>query len=229
MKKFFTVLGFVFFMMIIQPNVSQAIILVPTVDGTIFDFDNNDTVDFINTTEGVQVLNSLSLETRGIVEYDISSVTTPVSNAFLRFYLADALGPFPIGIDVYSYMGDLAVTEPDYFAGNLVTSFDHNNEAVIDVDLTVPVQDALANAYTVLGINLRKPQTDIPIINILSLSQALSTNLLNAPAYVSFASLEQNSPIELHVTNSSAVIPEPLTIYLLGSGILGAFIRRRLS
>jgi hypothetical protein len=189
---------------------AEAIVLGPTVDGTIFDF------GYVNTVESVQAAIDFS---RGILEFDMSGISDPVGNSFLRLYHNASLGPFPFQVDVFSYSGNGIMTADDYSSGSFSAWFSYNNEAVFDVDLTATVQDAVSNAYSFLGINLRMPP---PYPE-------------DAFPYISFGSLEYPKagpkPAELHITilsEETNTVPEPATMVLLGSGLIGgAFIRRK--
>jgi|GEM_PF-4232968 len=216
MKKLLNILALAIILSLTPTAKAQALILYPTVDGTIFDFGDDGTVNFINTDEAIQALDMIGFDSRGILEFDLAGVSDP-SNAFLRLYKVATLGTFPMTIDVYGYSADGALSDADYNAGAFLTSFSYNDENIFDLDLTPHLQNAVADAYSFLGLNLRmhdEYQGGIP------------------PPYVAWGSLEDEfpPPSELHITEeASPVVPEPASLLLLGSGLIGTLARRKLA
>lgn len=208
MKKLFVVLSLLFVIPGFWAQKANAGVLMPDVDGTIFSF------GYINADETVQAAEDLS---RGIIEFDVSGVSSPVTASFLRLYRNASEGPFPFQVDVFSYPGDGTLTVADYNAGSLVSSFSYNNEAAVDIDLTAAARQAVSDSYDYLGLNLRM---SLPYPE----GEALS--------YISFGSLEYPLagalPAELHVaTSDNPTVPEPATILLLSFGLAGRFLRKR--
>jgi hypothetical protein len=212
MRKFQRILTLCLWMLVVSTGMAQAVILLPTVDGTLFDFGDDGTVNFINSYESVQALNMIGFDSRGIMEFDLDGVSGPVTNAFLRLYKIEALGPFPMSIDVYGYEGDGMLSSADYSDGFLMSSFSYNNENTFDLDLTEHVEDVINNAYSFLGINLRIHD---------------EFTKRGAPPYTSFGSLEYPPANELHIERTAHPVPEPGSFLLMGCGLLGVFARSR--
>ena len=212
MKKHLSIFCLFLYLSLGVAGRAQAIILTPVVDGTLFDFGDDGTVNFINTNEGVQALNMAGFDSRGIMEFDLSGISNPIPNAFLRLYKNATLGPFPMTIDLYGYAGDGTLSNTDYNDGSFLTSFNYNDENIFDIDLTTHVQGAVSGAYSFLGLNLRMHD------------QFEGTN---APPYASFGSLEWPPANELHVEGGATpVVPEPASVLLLSSGLLGMLYRK---
>ncbi len=212
MKKVFALVSMFLFLSVISfwvADSAEAVILGPTADGTIFDF------GYVNTIESVQAARDFS---HGIIEFDLSGISLPITNSFLRLYHNASSGPFPFRIDVFSYSGDGVVAVGDYNAGSFATWFLYNDEAVFDVNLTSTVQYAVSNSYNFLGLNLVMPPPYPEDVF----------------PYISFGSLEYPKagpqPAELHITDfneGNNTVPEPATALLFASGLLGAAARRK--
>lgn len=191
--------------------------VLPSVDATIFDFEDDGVGNFINSTGGVQALNSSGFDSRGIIEFNLAGLNQSISGVFLRVYRNAAQGPFPLTIDVYGYSGDGALAMADYADGLFWGSFDYSDDSFVDVDLGTHVNDAIALNDSFLGINLRMHD---------------QSGVVNGPPFVSFKSLELNNPAELSFSvgsTSSSAIPEPASLVLVAGGLLGVWKRRQYS
>lgn len=162
---------------------------------------------------GVQVLNSdrdtNPFEDRGIMEFDISSITT-VDDARLVVFGEASNGPFPFNIDVYRYDGDGVIGLNDFNAGTLFTSVDYNGEFEFIIDITSLLQAEVAANTSILGFNFRfTPASSVP---------------LNGP-FVTFGTRGFGSTPGRIIFNDP--IPEPGTLALMGLGGMILLSRRR--
>jgi len=62
----------------------------------------------------VQVVNVPQFEDRGIIEFNISNLSGPVSKAKLRLSVYASTGPFPFAIGVFAYPGDGVLSVEDW-------------------------------------------------------------------------------------------------------------------
>jgi hypothetical protein len=85
--------------------------LTPTVDGSVR---NALTVLEFST---VQALNVPTMEDRGIIEFDMRSITGPVLKATLVLREFASTGPYPFRIDVYGYRGNGRLEVEDWARG----------------------------------------------------------------------------------------------------------------
>ena len=199
---------------------AHALILLPTADGTIFDFDGDGNVNYINPDESVQALNNIfsgpsHFESRGLIEFNIHSLLSGgnINHAQLGLTTIDTLGSYPFSLGFYGYRGNGALDNDDYGAGTLLTSLDFNGGPTLDVDVTNFLQNAKASNYDYAGFNIRKLgiSSDYP------------------PVYVAFGSLEESPASRLSVDQSPSnpTVPEPASLFLLGSGMFGALVFKR--
>ncbi len=87
-----------------------------------------------------------NFEARGIVEFDISSLSGTIFDATLLLGVFRSLGPFPFDIDVFAYSSTAngSVGLDDWDAGLLLTTFAHNGEGAVSLDVTSFVQGLVA-------------------------------------------------------------------------------------
>ena len=167
----------------------------PTVDGSVRDAlpSGGDGIpDNVIGNSIVQAAHSPIFEDRGILEFDISSLSGPVPTIMLQLNRFGANGPFPFTVDVFTYAGDGLMTLADFNAGTLFTSFDYSGEPVVILDVTLPIANLVASSESFAGFNL---QFAVP--------SAIQTN----GPFVAFNSLEFPPAAAL-------IIPEPSTLTL---------------
>src|SRR5665647_1119865 len=119
---------------------AKTVTVVPTVDGSVRDVDiygaKNGTPDSVIEGTGVQIFNVPSTEDRGIIEFSLSGLSGLISNAQLVLPVSDSNGPFPYGINVYTYAGDGNLTLSDWAAGSLFSSFTYSGAETVTLDAT---------------------------------------------------------------------------------------------
>jgi hypothetical protein len=110
---------------------------------------------------------SLSIEDRGVIEFDISSLAAPVGLATIDFTIALNSGVAPSIYELYGYEGDgdVSLTSGDFDAGTMIpgSGFTITNEAVgtvISVDVTSSINSLIGLSAVYAGFNLRhQPMT----------------------------------------------------------------------
>jgi hypothetical protein len=130
------------------PN-ATVISLVPAVDGIVRDGRDE--------LEGsvVQVLHVPQFEDRGIIEFDISNLSGPVSNAKLKLSVFASMGPFPFAIGAFTYPGDGVLLVDDWDRGTLFTTFQYAGETTVTLDVTSVLQPLVASGVAFAGFNFR--------------------------------------------------------------------------
>ena len=123
--------------------------LAAAVDGIVRD--GNDVLE----GSAVQVLHVPQFEDRGIIEFNISNLSGPVSKAKLRLRVYASTGPFPFAIGVFAYPGDGVLSVEDWGRGSMFTSFQYAGEATVTLDVTAPLQTLVASGATFAGFNFR--------------------------------------------------------------------------
>ena len=181
-------------------------------------------------------------EERSLMEFDLNTYLPNGSNGFLNLYLIGgvddasiffdaALVPEgyrttisnPLNIAVYGYVGDgILSANNDYNQGTLLDTFTQSQTGAFSVDLSTYVNSTIQDGNRWLGINLR------PIID-----PNVSQNVYfyhRPPTFGIKGDAPSASPLQgLPPPNAvpEPVVPEPSTILLLSSGLVGAFHRRR--
>ena len=111
--------------------------LVVAVDGSATDglglATKDGAADVVSTVGVVQVLHVdgalAQWESRAMWEFDLDPVNVAINEAVLALTVDDDNGPFPFTIEVYGYVGDGAITSPDFAAGTLLGSFIYDSGA----------------------------------------------------------------------------------------------------
>jgi hypothetical protein len=159
--------------------VPTVISLAAVADGSVRDG------SFVLDNSVVQVLHVPSFEDRGIIEFNISNILGPVSEAKLKLSVYASMGPFPFPIGVFAYPGDGALTVDDWDRGTPFTSFEYAGEPTVTLDVTAPLQALASSGATFAGFNFR---FSVP-----------STITQNGP-FVAFNSMEYGPAAVLEVT-----------------------------
>jgi hypothetical protein len=93
--------------------------------------------------------------TRGILEFDISSITGPVQNATLTFEVNSLSGPNTT-VDIFGYAGNGIAELADAYLGNSVLgSIDVDNPTMYNLDVTSFINGLLTGGSQHAGFNLR--------------------------------------------------------------------------
>jgi hypothetical protein len=109
----------------------------------------------------VQVQNQgPDFEERGIIEFDLSSITRSVTSATLLLDRSSPVNP-PFDLEIYSY-GDNA---SEWDAGSLYLTITYSGESSLSLDVTSAVQALQAANMQTAGFNLRKPTYGSEFVN----------------------------------------------------------------
>ena len=208
------------FIMALFAKPAHAIILAPSIDGGILDgyiysvgFVPKDGVpDQIDGDQSVQVDNSDLIEERGIMEFNVSGFSDPVTSAYLKLYAIAQSGPYPFNMALFGYSGDGALGASDFNAGSSLTPFAYNGESGFLFDVTPFLQNIKTADDDFAGFNLRK--TDV-------------SSVQTSSPYVAFGSLEYPHAAELFLNERPNTVPEPATIFLLTAGLGSGLLARR--
>ena len=189
-------------------STAKAATVVPTVEGSVRDADvygmKDGTADSVLDGSVVQILNAPSLEDRGIIEFSLFGLSAPtISSAQLVLPVFESNGPFPYGINVYTYAGDGNLTLSDWAVGSLFTSLTFSGTAeAVALDVTSFVSRALAQDYSYAGFNFRF---------------AVPSSIEDNGPYLAFGSFDCTPCASLSITE----VPEPgvVTLMLLGASL----------
>jgi hypothetical protein len=160
--------------------------LTPVADGSVRD--GRTIEDGVLDNSVVQVLNVPVFEDRGIIEFDISSLSGPIWEAKLKLSVYASNGPYPFTIGATAYQGDGVLAANDWNLGRLFTSFQYSGEPAVTLDVTAPLQALISSGATFAGFNFR---FSVP-----------SSIDLNGP-FVAFNSREYEPAAVLEVTGQS--------------------------
>ena len=174
----------------------------PTIDGIVRDiglFGKKDGAADTTIDDGeVRIINAPWTEDRGVIEFSLLGLFSPVLTASVSLPMSDCSGPYPFTIDVFTYAGDGMLTLSDWDAGTLLTSFEYSGEELVVVDTTSFIATAIAAGSPYAGFNVRFAGPS----NI--------DRFRGTASYLSFGSVECDSAALLSI----ATVPEP------GTGIL---------
>lgn len=194
---------------------AQAIIIMPEVSGTFRDgpFAAKDGVPDQTYNVTTSIFNTPVDEYRAVIEFDLLNVSENVLEGYIQLNRDATSGPYPFQIDVFTYVGDGFLSNDDFSAGDKYTTFTYAGFDSSVVDVTSAINAALDDNYKYLGFNFRYVgQSDISVEGPFI---SYRDNLL-------FINERPPEPI-------SYPIPEPASLILFGSGMAGAFLRRRKS
>ena len=163
--------------------------VLPTVDGSIRDgLDPKDGIaDYTMDNSVVQTLNVTQFEDRGIIEFDISKISGPITNATLNLSVFASNGPYPLKVGVFTYSGDGKLTLDDFNSGTLFHTFEYRGEKTIQLDVTTFLKSMVSSGAKYAAFNFRCLE--------------LSTIPMNGP-FVAFNSLEYPPAAKLTIINS---------------------------
>jgi hypothetical protein len=103
---------------------------------------------------------STPLDDRTVAEFPLASVPAGASCSLVLGLSDLDPGPPPGTIDVYWYVGDGVVTEQEFFAGSLTTSFQYDGVGVVSVDVSAAVAQAIAQNANFVGFRLSTVTAD---------------------------------------------------------------------
>jgi hypothetical protein len=132
--------------------------IIPVVDGIVrdgLDQPKDGVPDAVLEGSIVQSLNVPQFEDRGIIEFDISSLSQPVTRVDLILNIFGSNGPFPFTIDVFTYTGNGVLSLEDFNMGSFFTSFRYSGESSISLDVTPFIESLVASGQNFAGFNFR--------------------------------------------------------------------------
>jgi len=131
-----------------------------TVDGYIQDQGGPPIIDYYWL---VMIKHDSNGETRGIAEFDLSSITGPIQTATLRMWQLDLQLNYSGGTGLYAYSGDGQITVSDYStSAGFVTSitwptgYNFGYGVPFDIDVSSALQMGLDEDWSFLGFRVQK-------------------------------------------------------------------------
>jgi len=165
-------------------------------------------------TAHAQVTNFLNIftVTRGMLEFEISSLALPIDDATLDFYITGYSGPNTT-VSLLGYEGNGVVELPDAYLGSaMIASFDVTSTGTFSINVTNYINNSIINDIQFIGFNLR----------IASEYMSSSSGYDNEINIISFNSGPFQAPVLSITTAPSATpVPVPLTAWIICSFFLG--------
>jgi hypothetical protein len=154
----------------------------------------------------VDITHQVSFEERGIVEFSIASLVSPVSSAQVVLTLTDSGGSsFPVTYGVSGYVGNGTLEQTDFNAGAAIASLSYSGGPTLAIDVTSFLNGLIGSA-TFAGVNVRQSEVQEGIVQFNVTSNAVATLEVNPAA--------------------PTAVPEPATLLLVGSSFAGAGLAR---
>jgi len=172
--------------------------VLPVVDGVVRDglhSPKDGIADVIMANSVVQVLDverdSLPFEDRGILEFDVSTLSGPITSATLDLSVFSSNGPYPFKVDVFTYTGDGILSLNDFNSGTLFHTFEYSGDETVQLDVTPFIKSIVSSGDQYAGFNLQfaEPST-IPMngpfvaFNSLEFPPAATLTILSEMDYV---------------------------------------------
>ena len=154
---------------------------------------------------GIFKNSGLAGESRGIAEFNITSLTSPVPAAEI-FLIKEVFGLNPITLNVRGYAGDGVLQASDFNAGVIVTAVPYNGAPTLSIDVTGFINGLISSSAPFAGFNLELagPPTDFA-------GAVFNGTLGGTPP----ASLDLLEPV-----------PEPATLLLVATSAIGLGLTR---
>jgi hypothetical protein len=185
-------------------SAAAALTILSSVNGFVRDSFADGVPDSVNPVviEIQKLDNTGNPEDRGVIEFDISGLSSPVTLATLNLLtVIDTIDP-PWTVSVSGYAGDGVLGLDDFANTAGVTSFVIHTETSFSVDVTPFINSMITAGETFAGFNLR---------------------IASVPGFLVFSPNGTGPLPELSVD-----LPEPTTALLLACGLVGLGVRRRL-
>ena len=152
---------------------------------------------------------------RGIIEFDISSITSPVDNAQFSFYITGLSGP-NTAFNIFGYEGNGTLELSDAELGTtLVGTIATDLTGRFDVDVTDFINSSLLSGFQFSGFNLRITSeyttTRVGYNNAISINTSSNSAVFIPPV----------------LTVSTVPLPASIWLFLSGASLLTLIGRKR--